>query len=210
MVSHPKGNACATRRPGRQTHHHCVAIDQGGTKDVLALRDHVTWAVDMAGGEPALLLALVTGHDQDLLFIPGQVVNRASDGYRGEGKTDARDALVIADQARIRRDLKPMRPTDEAIIELKVLTSRRTDLVRDRTRAINRPRSMLTGVLSARLARWLRARGVRTPAELAATAVEAAEQQDTAVPGEAVIAQLVRPLAADVRVLHEKVAEVDR
>ncbi|MFC3385402.1 IS110 family transposase [Couchioplanes azureus] len=55
-----------------------------------------------------------------------------------EGKTDARDALVIADQARSRRDSRPMRPTDEATIELKVLTGRRSDLVRDRTRAINR------------------------------------------------------------------------
>ncbi|MEU9454508.1 IS110 family transposase [Streptomyces sp. NPDC048277] len=242
-----------------KTHHHCVVIDQDGTKllsrrvpngepellqllqDILALADHVTWAVDMAGGEPALLLALLTGHDQELLYIPGRVVNRASDGYRGEGKTDARDALVIADQARIRRDLKPMRPADEATIELKILTNRRTDLVRDRTRSINRLRSTLTDMFPAleralaltstgplvlldgyqnpaairrmgiaRLTRWLRARGVRSPEELATTAVEVAEQQHTAVPGEAVIAQLVRTLAADVRVLNEKVAEVDR
>lgn len=62
----------------------------------------------------------------------------------------------------------------------------------------------------ARLTRWLRARGVRSPEELATTAVEAAEQQHTAVPGEMVIAQLVRILAADVRVLNDKVAEVDR
>lgn len=150
-----------------KTHHHCVAIDQDGTKllsrrvpngepellqllqDVLALADQVTWAVDMAGGEPPLLLALLSGREQELLYIPGRVVNRASDGYRGEGKTDARDALVIADQARIRRDLKPMRPTDEATIELKILTNRRTDLVRDRTRMINRLRSTLTGMFPA-------------------------------------------------------------
>jgi hypothetical protein len=53
----------------------------------------------MTGGEPALLLALLVDHDQELLCIPGRVVNRAGDGYRGEGKTDGRDALVIADQA---------------------------------------------------------------------------------------------------------------
>ncbi|MFI5670874.1 hypothetical protein [Streptomyces sp. NPDC051704] len=34
-------------------------------QDVLALGDHVTWAVDMAGREPAFLLALLTGHGQD-------------------------------------------------------------------------------------------------------------------------------------------------
>src|SRR5690242_14941978 len=88
----------------------------------------------------------MSGHDHELLCIPGRVVNRAGDGYRGEDKTDARDALMIADQARIRRGLKPMRPTDEATIELKILTNRRTDLVRDRTRAINRLRSTLTGM----------------------------------------------------------------
>jgi hypothetical protein len=40
--------------------------------------------------------------------------------------------------------------------------------------------------------------------------VEAAERQHTAVPGEAVIAQLVRTLAEEVQVLNAKVAEVDR
>lgn len=148
---------------------------------------------------------------------------------------------MIADQARIHRDLKPMGPADEATIELKIVTNRRTDLVRDRTRAINRLRSTLTGIFpavervlvltsagplilldghqtpaairhmgTARLTRWLYARGVRTPEELAATAVEAANQQHTAVPGEALIAQQVRTLAVDVRVLNEKVAEADR
>lgn len=63
---------------------------------------------------------------------------------------------------------------------------------------------------TARLTRWLRARGVRSPEELVATTVEAAEQQHTAALGEAVIAQLVRTLVADVRVLNDKDAEVDR
>ncbi|GAA3883829.1 hypothetical protein GCM10022227_46560 [Streptomyces sedi] len=61
------------------------------------------------------------------------MVNRAADAYRGEGKTDARDAHVIADQARMRQDLQPVRPGDEATIELKLLTGHRIDLVTDRT-----------------------------------------------------------------------------
>ncbi|MEV6602129.1 IS110 family transposase, partial [Actinoplanes sp. NPDC051346] len=63
---------------------------------------------------------------------------------------------------------------------------------------------------TARLTRWLRGRGVRSPQELAATAVGAAEQQHTTVPGEAVIARLVQTLAADVRALNEKIAQIDR
>ncbi|MFG3227274.1 IS110 family transposase [Kitasatospora sp. NPDC048194] len=119
--------------------------------DVLALADGepVTWAIDMTGGEPALLLSLLVANGQEVLYIPGRLVNRASDGYRGEGKTDARDAFVIADQARMRRDLQPIRPGDEAAIELRLLTSRRADLVEDRTRSVNRLRGTLLSMFPA-------------------------------------------------------------
>ncbi|MER6161475.1 IS110 family transposase [Streptomyces sp. NPDC001868] len=150
-----------------KTHHHCVVLDAEGAKllsrrvandepellqllaDVLALGDETTWAVDLADGGAALLIAVLVHHGQHLLYIPGHVVNRASGSYRGEGKTDARDALVIADQARMRRDLNPLRPGDEATVELKLFTARRTDLVCDRTRAVNRLRGALTGIFPA-------------------------------------------------------------
>lgn len=150
-------------------HHHGLALDADGKTllsrrvandepellkligDVLALAGgrQITWAIDMTGGEPALLLALLINHDQEVLYIPGRLVNRASDGYRGEGKTDARDAYVIADQARMRRDLRPIRPGDEAAIELKLLTGRRADLVEDRTRSVNRLRGTLLSMFPA-------------------------------------------------------------
>lgn len=150
-------------------HHHGLALDSDGKTllsrrvandepellkligDVLGLADgqQVTWAVDMTGGEPALLLALLVNHGQEVLYMPGRLVNRASDGYRGEGKTDARDAYVIADQARMRRDLRPIRPGDEAAIELKLLTGRRADLVEDRTRSVNRLRGTLLSMFPA-------------------------------------------------------------
>ncbi|MFF1745784.1 IS110 family RNA-guided transposase [Streptomyces mirabilis] len=152
-----------------KTHHHCVAMDADGKAllsrrvandepellqllgDVLDLADgrEVTWAMDMTGGEPGLLIATLINHAQELLYIPGRMVNRASDAYRGDGKTDARDARIIADQARMRRDLQPIRPGDEATIELGLLTSHRIDLVADRTRTINRLRSVLTGMFPA-------------------------------------------------------------
>ena len=42
--------------------------------DVLDLADgrEVTWAIDMTGGEPALLLALLVNHGQEVLYIPGR------------------------------------------------------------------------------------------------------------------------------------------
>lgn len=143
--------------------HHCTVIDTDGTKmlsrrvpnnepellelisDVLALAEDspVTWAVDLNAGGGALLIALLVGHGQRLLYIPGRTVHHASRGYRGDGKTDAKDAYVIADQARMRRDLQPLQEWDEIAVDLKILTARRYDLAADRTRAINRMRAQL-------------------------------------------------------------------
>lgn len=152
-----------------RSHHHCLALNADGEPllsrkvandepellaligDVLDLAgsEKVTWTMDMAGGEPALLIELLLNHGQELLYVPGRTVNRATYAYRGEGKTDARDALVIADQARMRRDLQPVRPGDDAAIELELLTSRRADLVAERTRTVNRLRSLLTRTFPA-------------------------------------------------------------
>ncbi|MFI5770293.1 IS110 family transposase [Streptomyces sp. NPDC051658] len=147
-----------------KTHHHCVAIDESGRRllsrrvandepellelltDVLALGDDVTWGIDLADGGAALAIAILLNHDQPVHYISGRAIHRASESYRGEGKTDAKDAAVIADQIRIRRDLHPIRTGDEAVIDLKILTGRRMDLVADRTRTVNRLRGQLTGI----------------------------------------------------------------
>lgn len=184
---------------------------------------------------------MLVAHGEEVLYLPGRLVNRASDGYRGDGKTDARDAYVIADQARMRRDLRPIRPGDEAAIELKLLTGRRADLVEDRTRAVNRLRGTLLSMFPAleraldvtnvgplkllteyqtpaairragvaRLTKWLGNRKVRNARALAEAAVEAAQRQHTAVPGEKTIARLVHTLAEGVMALNEQIAEMDK
>ena len=143
--------------------HHCVVIDTDGqrllsqrvpndeaellefVKVVMTLADggDITWAIDLNHGGAALLITILIAAEQRLLYIPGRTVYHASGGYRGDGKTDAKDAAVIADQARMRRDLQPLRPGDEIAVDLRILTARRTDLVADRTRAINRLRAQL-------------------------------------------------------------------
>jgi transposase len=65
--------------------------------EALSLAEEVLWAVDQPGGGAALLLALLWEHDQKVLYVPGLSVDRARDTYRGESKTDARDARVIAE-----------------------------------------------------------------------------------------------------------------
>ena len=109
----------------------------------------MTWAMDLNAGGGALLTALLIEGGKSLLYIPGRTVYHASAGYRGDGKSDAKDAAVIADQARMRHDLQPMRPGDDYSVDLRLLTARRADLVADRTRSINRLRATLLEVFPA-------------------------------------------------------------
>lgn len=147
-----------------KSHHHCVVIDTDGNRllsqkitndetvitnlidEVNTLTDpsgSVTWATDLNRGGAALFIALMASHRQTLLYIPGRTVYNAARTYRGDGKTDAKDAGIIADKARMRRDLQPIRLGDDIATELRLLTAHRTDLACDKTRAINRMRASL-------------------------------------------------------------------
>ena len=148
-------------------HHHCVVIDAQGERllsrrvlndesalleligDVLALSEDALWAVDINHGGAGLLTGLLLGHDQPMVYLTGLAVHQASTAYRGQSKTDAKDAFVIADQARMRNDLGVLRPGDEIAVDLKLLVRRRTDLVNDRTRQINRLREQLLEICPA-------------------------------------------------------------
>jgi transposase len=112
-------------------------------EEALASGFEPIWAVDQIDGGAALLLALLWERAQEVLHVPGVAVDRARDAHRGESKTDARDARLIADQARMRRDLSALEPGDELLTELAILTARRRDLVTDKTRAVNRLRGAL-------------------------------------------------------------------
>lgn len=148
-------------------HHWAVAVDTEGetlfsTKvindeaQILTLietardrADEVRWAVDISGRASALLLALLFAQGQQVVYVPGRTVNRMSGAYRGEGKTDAKDALVIADQARMRRDFAPLTTPPELVSTLQLLTNHRADLIADRVRLINRIRDLLVGICPA-------------------------------------------------------------
>ena len=67
-------------------------------EEVFSFAEDVVWAVDQPGGSAALLLALLWERAQRVLYIPGLTVDRVRDAYRGESKTDAHDAYVIADK----------------------------------------------------------------------------------------------------------------
>src|SRR5215211_3488646 len=117
--------------------------------EVLALSEEAVWAVDQPGGSAALLLALLWERDQEILYLPGLAVERARDAYPGESKTDARDAYLIADQARMRSNLAQLLPGEVVLAELQLLLARRRDLIADRTRSINRLRDVLLSLFPA-------------------------------------------------------------
>ena len=116
----------------------CGLIDE-----VLSFADEIVWAIDQPGGGAVLLLGLLWERGQRVLYVPGLTVDRSRDAYRGESKTDARDAHVIADQARMRHDLGELTAEEGELAELQILLSRRRDLVTDRTRTVTRLRDAL-------------------------------------------------------------------
>ncbi len=233
---------------GKRTHH-CVVIDSAGrvllsqrvVNDETALLEliaavlrvadgeEVVWATDLNAGGAALLIALLADHGQQLLYIPGRIVHHAAATYRGDGKTDAKDARIIADQARMRTDLQPVRGGDQISTDLRLLTARRTDLIFDRVRSINRLRATMLEYFpaleaafdyskkaplilvagyqtpdairrigSSRLAAWLKKRGARNAAAVAAKAVDAANAQHTVLATQATGARLVARLAEQI------------
>ena len=115
----------------------------------LSSAEKVVWAVDQPGGSAALLLGLLWERNQRVLYVPGLSVDRARDAYRGESKTDARDARVIADQARMRPDLGELEAGEQEIAELQLLLARRRDLITDQGRTITRLREVLLSLFPA-------------------------------------------------------------
>jgi hypothetical protein len=89
-----------------KAHHHCVVIDADGNRllsqkiptdepalleliaNVLKLGDgdEVIWATDLNHGGPALLIAILVAHGQNILYIPGRIVHHASSSTAAKAK----------------------------------------------------------------------------------------------------------------------------
>ena len=97
---------CAVDADGKTLLSVKVANDEAGIVSLIAavtaLTQQLTWAVDIIGAPSALLLALLAQAGQPVRYASGRVVAAMSAAYVGEGKTDAKDARVIAETARLR------------------------------------------------------------------------------------------------------------
>lgn len=115
--------------------------------DLPQLGGEVRIGLDVVGGIAGLVEAMLAEAGFPLVHVPGLAVNRARQGTAGgEHKSDPRDARVIADQVRIRRDLRPIEPATELDLELRLLVGRRRDLVDAQTQRLSRMHDLLVGI----------------------------------------------------------------
>jgi transposase len=102
---------------------------------------------DGVGGIAGLAEAMLAEAGFALVHGPGLAVNRARQGtVGGEHKSAPRDARVIAEQVRIRQDLRAIEPATELDLELRLLVGRRRDLVDAQTRRRARLHDLLVGI----------------------------------------------------------------
>jgi transposase len=147
---------------GKQAHH-AAAVDVSGrvlwstrvandqqaiTELIGRLQDdaEVLWAVDLVGCETALLRAMLVAAGHRAVYVPGRTVKTMAGGFTGEAKTDARDAVVIANTARMRHDFLAVEPPTELVAVLALLVAHRADLIEDWVRTINRLRRLMLGI----------------------------------------------------------------
>jgi transposase len=133
--------------------------------------------IDLLGGIATLLEVMLLDAGLETVHVPGLAVNRARQGtVGGEHKSDPKDAKVIADQVRMRNDLRVLTLPSADDVELRLLTSRRGELVTDQTRRASRIRDLLSSIhpglervvdVTTKTGLWLLTRFV-TPAEIRA------------------------------------------
>lgn len=103
--------------------------------------------IDQPGSIAQLLLALAREHNIPVAYVPGLVMRRAADLYPGNAKTDRRDAFVIGDTARTRRNqIHWLSIDDDLLVQLRILNGFDIDLAADRTRYANRLRDALLSI----------------------------------------------------------------
>uniref|UniRef100_UPI0007A738A8 IS110 family transposase n=1 Tax=Nocardia fusca TaxID=941183 RepID=UPI0007A738A8 len=240
-------HACAVDETGKTVFSQKLGNDQAAIEALIAragrAADRVRWAIDLTSPMALLLITVLLGADQAVTYVPGRVVNTMTHGFRGEGKTDAKDAKVIAETARMRRDLGQVVMPDELVVGLTQLTSYRTDLMSDWVAGINRLRSLLGSIFPALEAAFdyanrtplILVAGMCTPAEIrdagisgvttyladngawkpgigktAVAAVDAAQRQTLALPGEADTAMLVKRIARKLLDLDREIKDTDK
>ena len=135
-------HACALDVSGRRLHDKALPNDEASITGVLSrLAEHgkVLVVVDQPASIGALTIAVARSLGIDVGYLPGLAMRRLADVFPGEGKTDARDAYVIAETARtMPHALRRVGTDEQTLAELSVLAGYDDDLAAQSTRLTNR------------------------------------------------------------------------
>jgi transposase len=149
-VGKAEHHACALSPAGKRLHDRPLPNDEAALMQVFtALVEHgqVLVIVDQPAAIGALPIAVARSLGIEVAYLPGLAMRRIADLHPGEGKTDARDAYVIADAARtMPHTLRRIGTDDETLAELSVLAGYDDDLAAQTTRLTNRLRDALLHV----------------------------------------------------------------
>ncbi|WP_431798179.1 IS110 family transposase [Microbacterium kunmingense] len=144
--------------------HHAVALNRGGKKlydralpndelrlgaVIAELQKHgvALLIVDQPATIGALPIAVAQAAGALVGYLPGLAMRRIADLRRGEARTDARDAPIIAETARtMPHTLRSIQVTDEQVAELTRLCGFDDDLAAQITQVGNRIRGLLTQI----------------------------------------------------------------
>ncbi|QJY47895.1 IS110 family transposase [Pseudonocardia broussonetiae] len=143
-------HACALDPTGQRLHDKALPNDETALTEVfqrLATNGRVLVIVDQPASIGALAVAVARSLGIEVAYLPGLAMRRIADLHPGQGKTDARDAYVIADAARtMPHTLRRVGTDDEILAELTVLAGYDDDLAAQTTRLTNRLRDALLHV----------------------------------------------------------------
>jgi transposase len=140
-------HACALDPSGKRLHDKALPNDEAALVEIfnkLTVHGSVLVIVDQPASIGALPIAVARSLGIEVAYLPGLAMRRIADLHPGEGKTDARDAYVIADAARtMPHTLRRVGTDEETLAELSVLAGYDDDLAAQSTRLTNRLRDAL-------------------------------------------------------------------
>lgn len=115
--------------------------------EVMGMSDDVVWALDLVDSPAALVLGTFENHGQSPRYVTGSKFAAFKKSFSGQGKTDLKDSYIIAEFARcLARQTVPVPAPPQLTRELSLILTHRNGLSAERTRTINRMRSMLTSI----------------------------------------------------------------
>ncbi len=216
-------HACAVDETGKVVWTQKLANEQRAIEAMIERAqksaERVQWAIDLTSPIASMLITVLLAAGESVVYVPGRVVNTITNAFRGECKTDAKDARGIAQTARMRTDLADVTMPEDLVVELTQLTGYRTDVMADWVRGINRLRSLRGSIFpaleavfdySARTPLILVA-GLYTPAEIRAAGTEGVTAHLAAnkgwAPGIAKTAAKLLELDREIKDLDKTIAE---